>query len=113
MNQALASVFEECASAPGALGCGVRLPDRTNRTRSFSHECDDTAIEKTLVHLYGATTILAGNDLAARQFVWGFASGQLLIAIRDDGALFCLITRKTAGAKEHFQQLVPKFLAAG
>ncbi len=112
MNQALASLFDECATAPGALGCGVRLPDRTNRVRSFDDECGEAAIEKSLIHLFGATTILASNDLVARQFCWGFATGQLLIAIRDDGALFCLITRKTAGAKEHFQQLVPKFFAS-
>lgn len=113
MNQALASLFQECGLAPGAMGCGVRLPDRTNRVRSFDSDCTEAALEKSLIHLYSATTILAGNDLAARQFVWAFAGGQLLIAIRDDGALFCLATRKTAGAREHFQQLVPKFLAAG
>lgn len=112
MNEALASLFQECALVPGALGCGVRLPDRTSRVRSFDRECEEAGLEKSLIHLYSATTILAGNDLAAWQFVWVFANGQLLVAVRNDGALFCLAARKSAGAKEHFQKLVPKFLAA-
>jgi hypothetical protein len=112
MNQALASLFEECANAPGALGCGVRLPDRTNRVRSFDRDFPDQALEKALLHLASSVAILDGQDLVGGQFVWAFAGGSLYVATRNDGALFCLVTRKESGAREFFDGILAHFLAS-
>lgn len=112
MNEPLAQLFDECAAAPGALGCGLRLPDRTSRVRSFASDCPGEALEKTLLHLGGAVTLLAGHDLAGHRLAWTFAGGRLLAATRADGALFCLATRAEADPGEFFNRLVEKFLAA-
>lgn len=112
MNQALASLFDECANAPGALGCGVRLPDRTNRVRSFDPGFPNESLEKALLHLASSVAILDGQDLVGGQFVWTFAGGHLHVATRNDGALFCLVTRKETGAREFFDRVLAHFLAS-
>jgi hypothetical protein len=111
MNEALASIFDESAKAPGALGCGVRLPDRTSRVRSFSRECPDESIEKVLLHLAGTVAFLSSQDLVGHHLRWTFAGGKLHVAIRNDGALFCILARKDAGQTEFFEHLLGKFLA--
>ena len=111
MNEALASIFEECAKAPGALGCGVRLPDRTSRVRSFDRECPGESIEKALLHLTSTVALLSSQDLVGHHLTWAFAAGKLHVAIRNDGALFCLAVRKDAGGVEFCEGMLGKFLA--
>ena len=69
MNEALASLFDNCATAPGALGCGLRLPDRTSRVRSFHADCPNDSLEKAMLHLASASALLASHDLAGRRVV--------------------------------------------
>lgn len=113
MNEPLAHIFNECASAPGAFGCGVRLPDRTSRVRSFHPECTGESLEKTLLHLTSATSMLASHDLAGHRMAWTFAGGKLFVTTRNDGALFCLITRGGADAADFFDQMTTRFVIAG
>lgn len=112
MNEALASLFDESARAPGALGCGARLPDRTSRVRSFDPGCPDAALEKALLHLTGTVALLSSQDLVGQRLRWTFVNGQLHIAIRPDGALFCLAARRDAAPPETIDRLLEKFLAS-
>ena len=109
MNEALASLFDECAAVSGALGCGVRLPDRTSRVRSFHADCSNESLEKIMLHLTSASALLASHDLAGHRVAWTFANGKLFITARPDGALFCLLTQAKAEAGEFFDRLAAKF----
>ena len=109
MNEALASLFDNCATAPGALGCGLRLPDRTSRVRSFHADCPNDSLEKAMLHLASASALLASHDLAGRRVAWTFANGKLFVTSRPDGALFCLITQAKTDAGEFFDQLAAQF----
>jgi hypothetical protein len=111
MNEALARLFDDSAAAPGALGCGVRLPDRTSRVRSFHPDCPPESLEKVLLHLTSAAALLAGHDLSGHRLVWTFTGGKLFTTTRPDGALFCLVTRAGADAAEFFDQLAAGFPA--
>jgi len=112
MSEALAHLFDDCAAAPGALGCGVRLGNRTCLVRSHDRNCTDEALEKSLHHLADAAGLVAGHGLAARRLAWTFASGKALVTTRADGALFVLLTRADADAGEFFDRMTSKFLAA-
>ena len=112
MNEALAHIFNACASAPGAFGCGVRLPDRTSRVRSFHADCTNEALEKALLHLTSATSMLASHDLAGHRMACTFTGGKLFVTTRADGALFCLLTRGGAEAGEFFDQMIARFLVS-
>ncbi len=112
MNEALAHIFSDCASAPGAFGCGVRLPDRTSRVKSFHPDCTTGALEKTLLHLTSAASMLASHDLAGHRMAWQFTGGKLFVTTRADGALFCLITRGGADAGDFFNQMTARFLVS-
>lgn len=113
MNEPLAHIFTDCASAPGAFGCGVRLPDRTSRVKSFHPDCTTESLERALLYLTNATAMLSGHDLAGHRTVWTFATGKLFVTTRTDGALFCLITRGGADAGDFFDQMIARFLVAG
>lgn len=109
MNEALAHLFEDCALAPGALGCGVRLPDRTCLAGVYAPECTKEMLEKSLHHLADATGLFAGHGLAANLLAWTFASGKLYVATRPDGALLVLVIRAEVEAGEFFSQIAARF----
>jgi len=109
MNEALAHLFKDCASAPGALGCVVRLPDRTNRVCSYRKDCPAETLEKTILHLANAAALLANHDLTAQRLAWTFAGGRIFAAIRADGAIFSLVTQTDANAIEFFDRMILQF----
>ena len=111
MNEALDQLLKECAAAPGALGSGVRLPDRTNHVCSHHRDCSKEALEKTLIHLANATSLLAGHDLAAQRLAWTFSNGRIFVAIRPDGALFGLVTQTNTDAVEFFDRMTFQFFS--
>jgi hypothetical protein len=112
MNEALNQLLKDCAAAPGVIGCGVRLPDRTTHVRSHDRDCSKEALEKNLVHLANATALLINHDFAAQRISWTFAGGRIFVAIRPDGALFSLVTRVDAKAGEFFDRMTLQFLSA-
>ena len=112
MNELFASLFEACAAAPGALGCGVCLPNHARCVRSYHQDCTNASLEKTLLDLSGAVALLAGHDLTGHRLAWTFATGKIFLATRPDGALFCLVTRAKADAGEFFDQMTAQFLDA-
>jgi hypothetical protein len=109
MNEALAHFFEDCTVAPGALGCGARLPDRTCLVRSYAPSCTAESLEKSLHHLADATSLFAGHGLASNLLAWTFATGRLYVAARPDGALFVLVTRADVDAGEFFSEVAGRF----
>lgn len=111
MNDHLTRLFESSSTAPGALGCGVRLPDRTSRVCSYHKDYPNESLEKMLLHLANATALMASHDLAGHQLIWKFTNGRMFVATRSDGALFCLVTRAGVGAGEFFDQMTAQFIA--
>ncbi len=113
MNETLARFFDDCAAVPGALGCGVRLPDRTSRVRSFHADYSKESLERALLHLNSATALLSSHDLSGHRITWTFTGGNLLVTTRPDGALFCLFTGPRVVAGEFFDGLAAEFLVSG
>src|SRR5665213_3253362 len=106
MNEALKHFLEDCLSAPSALGCGVRLADRSNHVSSFHQGYPEAAMEKTMLHLANAMALLSNQDMAGQRLAWSFASGKIHVATRPDGALFCLVTLNNEHAIEFFDRMV-------
>lgn len=109
MNEALEHLFQDCASAPGALGCGVRLPNRTSHVRSYHPDYPREILEKTILHLSNASALLASHDLTAQRLAWTFSNGRIFLATRPDGACFSLVTRSDASAIEFFDRMTLQF----
>ena len=109
MNEALLNLLSDCATAPGALGCGVRMPDRTNHISSYHPDYPVEAIEKTLLHLANATALLASHELAAQRLAWTFSGGRIFVAIRPDGAIFSMVTRGETSGVAFFDRMTFQF----
>lgn len=109
MNEVIDHLFQDCAAAPGALGCGVRLPDHTSHVRSFHQSCSDETLEKIILHLANASALLASHDLTAQRLAWTYANGRIFVAVRPDGAIFSLVTKTDANAIEFFDRMTLQF----
>lgn len=112
MNEALLQFLQDCATAPGALGGGIRLPDRTHQVRSYHPSCPAETLEKTILHLAHSLALLSSHDLTAQRLAWTFAGGRILVAIRPDGAVFSLVTKSETATIDFFDQLALRFYSA-
>jgi hypothetical protein len=111
MNQMITEWFANCAIAPGILGCGVRLPDGSCVTRSFSDGFPRERLDQVLQTLGGSWSSFIAHGLAPRWVTWTFEQGQLRAALRPDGLLLGLAIQSNSPAAEKMDLLTEEFLA--
>lgn len=99
------------AVASGMLGCGMRLPDSTCLSYSFSELYPSEYLDRILDQLAGTMTLLADHGLAPHRLVWTFEQGQFFLITRPDGALLALATLPNTEAAENVDQLAEEFFA--
>jgi hypothetical protein len=109
MNQALIQLLKDCAAAPGALGGGIRLPDRTHQVCSYHSSCPSETLEKMILHLAHTLALLSSHDFKAQRLVWTFSGGRIMVAIRPDGAVFSLVTKNDTTTLDFFDQIARQF----
>jgi hypothetical protein len=94
MNDILQEWFVTGATAPGMLGCGIRLPDSTCQSYSFNDMCPREHLDQVLHQLAETMTLLASHGLAPHRLTWTFEQGQIFLITRPDGTLLALATRR-------------------
>ena len=109
MNETLTQLLNDCAAAPGALGCIVRLSDHANHVSSYHQACPAENLEKIMFHLINALAMLTAHELTVQRLSWTFSAGRIFLATRPDGALFSLITQNDTHAAEFFDRMVLQF----
>jgi len=109
MNPALDQWLASCARAPGTLGCGVQLPDRTCVSRSFKEGFPQTHLDETLRCLAGLAPVFSGHGLFPRWFTWNFEAGELRVVVRPDGALLGLVVEPGSAAAGKLATLTGEF----
>ena len=109
MNETLAQLLNDCAAAPGALGCVVRLSDHANHVASYHQACPAENLERTMSHLINALAMLTAHELTVQRLSWTFSAGRIFLATRPDGGLFILITLNDAHAAEFFDRMALQF----
>jgi hypothetical protein len=112
MNPALSQLLKDCAAAPGALGGGIRLPDRSHQVCSYHASCPAETLEKMMLHLAHTLALLSSHDFATRRLGWAFSEGRILVAIRPDGAVFSLVMKNDAAATDFFDRIASQFYSA-
>jgi len=111
MNNIISQWFASCALAPGILGCGVRLPDGTCVSQSFSDNCPRELLDQALQNLGDSLSAISIHGLAPRWLTWTFEQGQLRVAGRPDGLLLGLAIQPNSPAAENLDLLTEEFLA--
>jgi hypothetical protein len=110
MNPALDQWLASCDRAPGALGCGVQLPDRACVSRSFKEGFPQTHLDETLRCLAELSPVFAGQGLFPRWFTWAFEAGQMRVVLRPDGAVFVLAVQNHSEAARNLEAITTEFL---
>jgi len=110
MNPALDQWLASCARAPGALGCGVQLSDRTCVSRSFNASIPQSHLDETLRCLAEATPVFSGHGLFPRWFTWAFESGELRVIVRPDGAVCLFAVENNSPAAKNLEVITGEFL---
>jgi len=111
MSHSTQASFAPGTTVPGLLGCGLRLPDATCVSYSFSEMCPRKRLEDILEQLAETMALLAGHGLAPRRLTWTFAQGQIFLISRADGALLALATQPSTEAAENVDQLAGEFFS--
>jgi hypothetical protein len=111
MNQMIIEWFASCALAPGILGCGVRLPDGTCVSQSFSDDCPRERLDQALQTFGESFSTFTVHGLEPRWLTWTFERGQLRVARRPDGLLLGLAIQPNSPAAENMDLLTEEFLA--
>jgi len=111
MSSALHQWLAGCGRAPGALGCGVQLPDHTSVSRSFSEGFPPSHLDEALRCLAEVAPVFSGHGLFPRWLTWSFESGQLRVAVRPDGAMFALAVQANSPAAGNLAAFTTEFFA--
>jgi hypothetical protein len=110
MNDTLQKWLVSDAIAPGMLGCGALLPDRTCLSYSFNETCTREQLDSMLHQLAETMALLASNGLASRRLTWAFEQGRVLLVARPDGLLLGLATQSNTEAAQNVDRLAADFL---
>lgn len=110
MNPALDQWLASCARAPGTLGCGVQLADRTCVSRSFNEGFPQTHLDETLRCLAELNPVFSGHGLFPRWSTWSFEAGELRVILRPDGAVCALAVQNNSPAAKNLETITREFL---
>jgi len=109
MNEKIKQWLDGCALASGLLGGGVRLPDGTCVSHSFSENCPQERLEQVLNSLSDSLPSFATHGLLPRWLTWTFEKSQIRLAERADGLLLGLVIQANSPAAENLDLLTEEF----
>lgn len=112
MKAVFESWLQQISPEVGIVACGVRLPDGTFVTHSFSYDFPADQWESVWRKLDETVQTFSLRHLPMARQCWTFQRHHLLWVMRQDGlALGFLVTQEEAEAHEsYFQSLVEAFL---
>jgi hypothetical protein len=94
MNETVNRWLEEMAPVAGVLACGVRHPDQTSVTRSWSAHYSEAALENAWRCVADAFQVLKLNRLPGERMRWVYAQALLYCERRKDGVCFAFFTAR-------------------
>jgi hypothetical protein len=97
----------------GVLACGVRFPDKTSITQSWSPDLPAAALDNAWRCASDAFQVLKINSFPNERVRWVYENALLYCARRDDGVCLGIFTSKDPSAfdPDSIERLIAEFRA--
>jgi hypothetical protein len=92
MKEQISQWFEQSAPFEGILACGVRQPDHSTMTKSWSDSYSELAMENALRCVADLFQVLPLNRLPQGRVRWVYENALLHCERRSDGACLGIFT---------------------
>ncbi len=114
MNEFLSQWLHQRARLPGVLACGVRFPDKTSLTQSWSPEFSAPSLNNAWRCASDAFQVLRVNFFPDERVRWVYERALLLCTRREDGICLGIFTAKDPGAVDaaEIERLIAEFRAS-
>ena len=113
MKEFLNQWLSRRARLPGVLACGVRFPDKTTLTQSWSPEFTAPSLDNAWRCASDAFQVLKVNFFPNERVRWIYEKALLHCARREDGICLGIFTAKERGAVDvaEIERLIAEFRA--
>jgi len=113
MNESLGQWLARRARLRGVLACGVRFPDKTSLTQSWSPEFTAPSLENAWRCAGDAFQVLKVNFFPNERVLWVYEKALLHCARRADGICLGIFTARDRGAVDdaEIDRLISEFRA--
>ena len=113
MKESLRQWLNRRARMRGVLACGVRFPDKTSVTQSWSPEFAAPSLENAWRCASDAFQVLRVNFFPNERVRWVYEKALLHCACREDGICLGIFTAKDGGGVDaaEIERLLVEFCA--
>ena len=113
MKESLSQWLSRRARLRGVLACGVRFPDKTSLTQSWSPDFTTRSLDNAWRCASDAFQVLRVNFFPDERVRWVYEKALLLCARREDGICLGIFTAKDPGAVDaaEIERLLAEFRA--
>lgn len=113
MKESLSQWLSRRTRLRGVLACGVRLPDKTSLTQSWSPEFTASSLENAWRCASDAFQVLRVNSFPNERVRWVYEQALLYCARREDGTCLGIFTAKEREAVDaaEIERLMAEFCA--
>jgi len=115
MKDILQRWLAERTQVTGVLACGVRFPDKTSLTQTWSKEFPPESLENAWRCVSDTFQVLKINFFPNEQIRWVYENAYLYCGRRYDGVCLAIFTSKDPGVfdPETIENLMTEFRAIG
>jgi len=113
MKESLSQWLSRRTQLRGVLACGVRFPDKTSLTQSWSPEFEAAPLENAWRCASDAFQVLRSNSFPNERVRWIYEKALLHCARREDGTCLGIFTAKDRGSVDaaEIERLIAEFCA--
>ena len=113
MKESLSQWLSRRARLRGVLACGVRFPDKTSLTQSWSPEFTAPSLENAWRCASDAFQVLRVNFFPDERVRWVYEKATLHCACREDGTCLGIFTAKDRGTVDaaEIERVMSEFCA--
>ena len=113
MKQSLSQWLSRRTQLRGVLACGLRFPDKTSLTQSWSPDFTTRSLDNAWRCASDAFQVLRVNFFPDERVRWVYEKALLLCARREDGICLGIFTAKDPGAVDaaEIERLLAEFRA--
>jgi hypothetical protein len=112
MNSTLHDWLRSKTQRASILACGLRLPDQSCFSQSYSKAFSPAQLDQTWQRLAETVQSLSQHRIAATRLRWTYDQSQLYFAMRSDGTAFGMFTLRSPSEADQraIDQLIGEFL---
>jgi hypothetical protein len=113
MKEFISQWLSRRARLPGVLACGVRFPDKTTLSQSWSPEFTGPSLDNALRCASDAFQVLKANVFPNERVSWVYEKVLLHCACREDEICLGIFTANDPGAVDaaEIERLIAEFRA--